>query len=738
MLEETTFTIGRSEGNAFQIPENTISSRHAEIRLEGDTIWVKDLKSTNGTFINGVKIESETVIKPGQVLRLGWVELQLRWQEESIKPRISLPPIPTEPAAPKPAPPVTQSTISTLPPVPVTVPKSTFPPLPPIPIEPTAPKLKNIISDDYYCDNKGIRHHSRNDAEAANKKYLREERNAQEKMTEASEDNRNLLKNNVLRMNIQSPEQDIHKSNLEKLQEAQLEEQKKLAQFQRDVTFLEGESEESKFDYLAKRCLNEYGTEKVLAAEFKEPLKILLKTMLSAKSYLDREIRMLSNIREKIHFIKLKRYELGVVEEAFQKSKLSESNSNKFDFIKKVLDQLRKLELWANKSVKNYTIDFLGLWQFSGFGITLWFKKLCKIWCIQWKEKLLLKLEGAEYLLSEQQTKQKEMERKQTELKTIRSEFQAMEAELNDCRKEKLDFLRNLKIEVLAEKYLMPIITKIVPADDYAKMIQNCIDRFQQTLPNRCRVNLDNITTKWCKDSYRKFTDELKSHANEIIDNEIAMAELLITLTREELENLKLTGIIADDSFGIKEGIPQQKQQSGRFPSTKASEWVPPPVPSKPKVIAERKVMGVPSPLVTPTSANSTGYWSQKRKMSWGIVAAVLLIGLVFRGGGSKETVWVEDKTLNIIHYYDNFMADLLLANICETLFKAAKHYPQCTYYKLSAQVIGVNGYGNSVTNEVQLSGDLNEIRKFGSHHYLKQVYGDFFTIKLKQAGVNR
>ena len=69
-------TIGRVEDNTFQIAEPSVSSRHCEILLQGSEVLVKDLGSTNGTFINGEKI-TERVLKPGQTLRLGNVELKL-------------------------------------------------------------------------------------------------------------------------------------------------------------------------------------------------------------------------------------------------------------------------------------------------------------------------------------------------------------------------------------------------------------------------------------------------------------------------------------------------------------------------------------------------------------------------------------------------------------------------------------------------------------------------------------
>lgn len=69
-------TVGRVSDNAFEIPEASVSSHHAEIILRGNDVLIRDLGSTNGTFINGEKI-SEAVLKPGQTLRFGTIDLKL-------------------------------------------------------------------------------------------------------------------------------------------------------------------------------------------------------------------------------------------------------------------------------------------------------------------------------------------------------------------------------------------------------------------------------------------------------------------------------------------------------------------------------------------------------------------------------------------------------------------------------------------------------------------------------------
>lgn len=95
-------TIGRVEDNTFQIAEPSVSSHHCEILLQGSDVLIKDLNSTNGTFINGEKI-SEAVLKPGQTLRLGQIELQLETEGHPVT-------VPAAPAAPPPPAPASAPT----------------------------------------------------------------------------------------------------------------------------------------------------------------------------------------------------------------------------------------------------------------------------------------------------------------------------------------------------------------------------------------------------------------------------------------------------------------------------------------------------------------------------------------------------------------------------------------------------------------------------------------------------
>jgi hypothetical protein len=85
-LKEEKITIGRAEDNTFQVVEASVSSHHCEVRLRGSDVLVRDLDSTNGTYIGGEKI-TERVLKPGQIVRLGQVDLRLEADAAGAPPK---------------------------------------------------------------------------------------------------------------------------------------------------------------------------------------------------------------------------------------------------------------------------------------------------------------------------------------------------------------------------------------------------------------------------------------------------------------------------------------------------------------------------------------------------------------------------------------------------------------------------------------------------------------------------
>ena len=65
-------TIGRDAAQAIALVNDMgVSRTHAQIIRQGDQTLIEDLGSTNGTYVNGVRISAPTPIKPGDTLQLG-------------------------------------------------------------------------------------------------------------------------------------------------------------------------------------------------------------------------------------------------------------------------------------------------------------------------------------------------------------------------------------------------------------------------------------------------------------------------------------------------------------------------------------------------------------------------------------------------------------------------------------------------------------------------------------------
>jgi diguanylate cyclase (GGDEF)-like protein len=71
MLGDTPIVIGRSDSNDVAIQDIGVSRKHARIEPSADGIYVTDLVSTNGTYINDRLVKGTEVIRDGDYLRIG-------------------------------------------------------------------------------------------------------------------------------------------------------------------------------------------------------------------------------------------------------------------------------------------------------------------------------------------------------------------------------------------------------------------------------------------------------------------------------------------------------------------------------------------------------------------------------------------------------------------------------------------------------------------------------------------
>ena len=62
-------SIGRNQSNQLLLPSQSVSAYHAQIYFEDGRYMLEDLKSTNGTYINGVRINKKS-LQPGDEIRI--------------------------------------------------------------------------------------------------------------------------------------------------------------------------------------------------------------------------------------------------------------------------------------------------------------------------------------------------------------------------------------------------------------------------------------------------------------------------------------------------------------------------------------------------------------------------------------------------------------------------------------------------------------------------------------------
>jgi len=107
-LDNATTIIGRKLDADLRIPLSDISREHCEFTLDDDTLMLRDLDSSNGTYVNDEKIFEETPLNAGDHIRIGPVifTVQIDGEPADITPASQAP----AKALPSPADEVTQVT----------------------------------------------------------------------------------------------------------------------------------------------------------------------------------------------------------------------------------------------------------------------------------------------------------------------------------------------------------------------------------------------------------------------------------------------------------------------------------------------------------------------------------------------------------------------------------------------------------------------------------------------------
>ncbi len=82
-LKGPTMTIGRDPQCDLHLDNRALSRRHAQIEKRGAAIWVRDLQSQNGTFVNGARINDPQALNGGDRIEVGRYEVRIDGVEEA-------------------------------------------------------------------------------------------------------------------------------------------------------------------------------------------------------------------------------------------------------------------------------------------------------------------------------------------------------------------------------------------------------------------------------------------------------------------------------------------------------------------------------------------------------------------------------------------------------------------------------------------------------------------------------
>jgi pSer/pThr/pTyr-binding forkhead associated (FHA) protein len=94
---ERSISVGRAPDNMIVIDDPSVSSRHAQMELVGETYRLKDLESTNGTKVNGVPV-TETLLRFEDRIRFGAIEARFEPDVRGSQPLPQLETIEVTPA----------------------------------------------------------------------------------------------------------------------------------------------------------------------------------------------------------------------------------------------------------------------------------------------------------------------------------------------------------------------------------------------------------------------------------------------------------------------------------------------------------------------------------------------------------------------------------------------------------------------------------------------------------------
>jgi pSer/pThr/pTyr-binding forkhead associated (FHA) protein len=83
-FDKVQMSIGRSSRNDICIGDRFASRFHAELKCEGDRVFLSDASSANGTYLNGQRVSAPILLRRGDLIRIGETEIEYSSEEQGL------------------------------------------------------------------------------------------------------------------------------------------------------------------------------------------------------------------------------------------------------------------------------------------------------------------------------------------------------------------------------------------------------------------------------------------------------------------------------------------------------------------------------------------------------------------------------------------------------------------------------------------------------------------------------
>ena len=83
IVSEAGLTAGRADGHDIVLKDDDVSRDHARFQYDNGSLWLRDLGSRNGVYVNDTRLASHKELRVGDVVRIGGSTFEIRWASDT-------------------------------------------------------------------------------------------------------------------------------------------------------------------------------------------------------------------------------------------------------------------------------------------------------------------------------------------------------------------------------------------------------------------------------------------------------------------------------------------------------------------------------------------------------------------------------------------------------------------------------------------------------------------------------